>query len=212
MARPDPRRCRDRHGDVFRSRARSAKTARYLYTLPSVVDDIDFAVSHIIRGEDHVTNTAAQIEIFEALGAAVPLFAHHPLLVGAGGEALSKRLGSLSLKLLREDGIEPLAVDCYLAKTGTSDAVAPHAVAGRAGRRFRVREDRPRARPFRSGRTLQRSTPSCCTRCRSRPSQHVSMRWASAAARRSGRRRDPTSRGSPMRRSSGRWSPAPSRR
>ncbi len=95
----------------------------YLYTLPSVADDVDFAVSHIIRGEDHVTNTAAQIEIFEALGASVPAFAHFPLLVGAGGEALSKRLGSLSLKSLRDDGIEALAVDCYLAKTGTSDPV-----------------------------------------------------------------------------------------
>ncbi len=95
----------------------------FLYTLPSVADDIDFAVSHIIRGEDHVTNTAAQIEIFEALGARVPLFAHFPLLVGAGGEALSKRLGSLSLRSLRDDGIEALALDCYLAKTGTSDAV-----------------------------------------------------------------------------------------
>jgi glutamyl-tRNA synthetase len=97
---------------------------RFLYTLPSVVDDIDFAVTHVVRGEDHVTNTAAQIEIFEALGAAVPAFAHFPLLVGAGGEALSKRLGSLSLRSLREDGIEPLALACYLAKTGTSDPIA----------------------------------------------------------------------------------------
>jgi glutamyl-tRNA synthetase len=97
---------------------------RFLYTLPSVVDDVDFEVSHIIRGEDHVTNTAVQIEIFEALGASVPSFAHFPLLVGAGGEALSKRLGSLSLKMLREeDGIEPLALACYLAKTGTSDSI-----------------------------------------------------------------------------------------
>ncbi len=95
----------------------------YLYTPTSVADDIDFAVSHIIRGEDHVTNTAAQIEIFEALGATVPLFAHFPLLVGAGGEALSKRLGSLSLRSLREDRIQALALDCYLAKTGTSDPV-----------------------------------------------------------------------------------------
>ena len=97
---------------------------RFLYTLPSVADDADFAVSHVIRGEDHVTNTAAQIEIFEALGAPVPHFAHFPLLVGAGGEALSKRLGSLSLQSLREEeGIEPLALDCYLAKTGTSDPI-----------------------------------------------------------------------------------------
>jgi glutamyl-tRNA synthetase len=96
---------------------------RFLYTLPSVADDIDFAVTHIVRGEDHVTNTAAQIEIFEALGAKVPAFAHFPLLVGSGGEALSKRLGSVSLRSLREDGIEPLALASYLAKTGTSDAI-----------------------------------------------------------------------------------------
>jgi len=97
---------------------------RFLYTLPSVADDVDYDVSHIIRGEDHVTNTATQIEIFEALGAHVPQFAHFPLLIGSGGEALSKRLGSLSLKQLREeDAIEPLALASYLAKTGTSDAV-----------------------------------------------------------------------------------------
>ncbi len=98
---------------------------RFLYTLPSVVDDIDFAISHILRGEDHVTNTAVQIEMFRALGAEPPAFAHHPLLIGAGGEALSKRLGSLSLKSLREDGIEPMTVVSYLARTGTSDAIAP---------------------------------------------------------------------------------------
>ncbi|HSM94582.1 MAG TPA: glutamate--tRNA ligase [Rhizomicrobium sp.] len=97
---------------------------RFLYTLPSVVDDIDFAITHIIRGEDHVTNTAAQIEIFMALGATVPHFAHFPLLIGAGGEALSKRIGSLSLREIRESGIEPLALASYLAKTGTSDAIA----------------------------------------------------------------------------------------
>jgi glutamyl-tRNA synthetase len=97
---------------------------RFLYTLPSVADDIYFAVTHVIRGEDHVTNTAVQIEIFEALGAHVPQFAHFPLLIGAGGEALSKRLGSLSLKSLREEeGIEPLALACYLARTGTSDPI-----------------------------------------------------------------------------------------
>lgn len=96
---------------------------RFLYTLPSVVDDVDFKVTHVIRGEDHVTNTAAQIEIFQALGAPVPEFAHHPLLIGAGGEALSKRLGSLSLQHLRADDLEPMAVASYLAKIGTSDAV-----------------------------------------------------------------------------------------
>ena len=97
----------------------------FLYTLPSVADDIDMGISHVIRGEDHVTNTAAQIEIFDALGGPVPSFAHHPLLVGAGGEALSKRLGSLSLQQLREEGMEPSAVAAYLAKIGTSDAVEP---------------------------------------------------------------------------------------
>ena len=97
----------------------------FLYTLPSVADDIDMAITHVVRGEDHVTNTAAQIEIFRALGAAVPHFAHFPLLVGAGGEALSKRLGSLSLQQLREEGYEPLAVASYLAKIGTSDPVEP---------------------------------------------------------------------------------------
>jgi glutamyl-tRNA synthetase len=100
---------------------------RFLYTLPSVVDDVDFQITHIIRGEDHVTNTAVQIELFEALSGKAPAFAHHPLLIGAGGEALSKRLGSLSLKLLREDGIEPMAAVSYLAKTGTSDAIAAYA-------------------------------------------------------------------------------------
>ncbi len=96
---------------------------RFLYTLPSVVDDVDFSITHIVRGEDHVTNTAAQIEIFEALGAPIPQFAHFPLLVGAGGEALSKRIGSLSLREIRDGGIEPLALACYLAKTGTSDPI-----------------------------------------------------------------------------------------
>ncbi|WP_292053755.1 MULTISPECIES: glutamate--tRNA ligase [unclassified Brevundimonas] len=93
----------------------------FLYTLPSVVDDIDMEITHIIRGEDHVTNTGAQIEIFEALGAKVPGFAHMPLLVGADGSALSKRLGSLSIIDMRNDGYEPLAITSHLGKIGTSD-------------------------------------------------------------------------------------------
>ncbi len=97
---------------------------RPLYTLTSVVDDADFAITHIIRGEDHVANTAVQIQIFEALGAAVPSFAHLPLLTDAGGQGLSKRLGSLSVGSLRdEDGIEPMAVNSLLAKLGTSDPI-----------------------------------------------------------------------------------------
>jgi glutamyl-tRNA synthetase len=98
---------------------------RFLYTLPSVTDDADFAVSHILRGEDHVTNTAPQIEIFQALGAAVPRFAHFALFVAAGGEVLSKREGALSLGSLRQDGIEPLTLAAYLARIGTSDAIEP---------------------------------------------------------------------------------------
>jgi len=108
----------------------------FLYTLPSVADDIDMAISHVVRGEDHVTNTAAQIEIFEALGGPVPKFAHFPLLVGASGEALSKRLGSLSLEQLRQDGVEPLAVASYLAKIGTSDPVEPRLSLGELAQEF----------------------------------------------------------------------------
>lgn len=99
----------------------------YLYTLPSVVDDIDLGITHVIRGEDHVSNTGTQIEIFEALGAAVPRFAHHNLLTGADGEGLSKRLGSLSLADLREAGYEPMAVALMAVLTGTSLAVEPYA-------------------------------------------------------------------------------------
>lgn len=98
----------------------------YLYTLPSVVDDIDFAITHVIRGEDHVANTGVQIQIFEALGAQPPAFAHHNLLIGADGQALSKRLGSLSIRSLREEGLEPLAVLSHSATIGTSNAVAPY--------------------------------------------------------------------------------------
>ena len=98
----------------------------YLYTLPSVVDDIDLGVTHVIRGEDHVANTAPQIQLFEALGATPPAFGHHSLLVGAEGQALSKRDRSLSIQGMREEGIEPLAVAIYAATIGTSDSVAPH--------------------------------------------------------------------------------------
>jgi glutamyl-tRNA synthetase len=98
---------------------------RYLYTLPSVVDDIDFAISHIIRGEDHVANSGAQIEIFEALQARPPRLAHHSLLTGAGGEGLSKRTGALSIASLREWGIEAMALNSLIARLGSSDAIEP---------------------------------------------------------------------------------------
>jgi glutamyl-tRNA synthetase len=95
----------------------------YLYTLPSVVDDIDMAITHVVRGEDHVTNTGAQIEIFEALGAGLPAFAHMSLLVGADGAALSKRLGSLSVEQMRAEGYEPLAINSHLGRIGSSEPV-----------------------------------------------------------------------------------------
>lgn len=97
----------------------------YLYTLPSCVDDIDLRVSHVMRGEDHVTNTGVQIEIFKALGGEAPQFAHHSLLVGADGQGLSKRLGSLSIEAMRDDGLEPGAITSLLAKLGTADPVTP---------------------------------------------------------------------------------------
>ena len=95
----------------------------YLYTLPSVVDDIEMGITHIIRGDDHVTNTAVQITIFEALGARAPGFGHHNLLTTASGEGLSKRLGSLSIASLSDDGYEPMAVASLAVLIGTSSAV-----------------------------------------------------------------------------------------
>jgi glutamyl-tRNA synthetase len=96
-----------------------------LYSFTSVVDDIDTGISHVIRGEDHMTNTAIQLDIFAALGAAPPRFAHLPLLSDTEGGKLSKRIDSLSLRSLRADGIEAAAIAAYLARLGTSDAVEP---------------------------------------------------------------------------------------
>ncbi len=98
----------------------------YLYTLPSVVDDIDLGVSHIIRGEDHIYNSGVQVEIFEALGATAPTFAHHNLLTDAQGKGLSKRIGSLAISELREQGFEPMAVALIAVLTGTSLPVEPY--------------------------------------------------------------------------------------
>ncbi|MBS4045442.1 MAG: glutamate--tRNA ligase [Alphaproteobacteria bacterium] len=98
-----------------------------LYTLSSVVDDGDLKISHVIRGEDHVTNTAAQIQLFEALGYAVPTFGHFSLLLDAEGGGLSKRLGSLSLGDLREQGVEPMALNSLLARLGSADPVEAQA-------------------------------------------------------------------------------------
>ena len=94
-----------------------------LYTFASSVDDIDMSVTSIVRGADHVTNTATQIQIMQALGGTPPDFAHHSLLTGAKGEELSKRLGTLSLRDLRSQGIEPMALLSLMARLGSSKPV-----------------------------------------------------------------------------------------
>lgn len=99
----------------------------WLYTLASIIDDIDMGVTHIIRGEDHVANTGVQLEIFEALEATPPTFGHHNLLVGKDGEGLSKRLGSLSIRELRERELEPMSVLSLSATIGSSNPVKPYA-------------------------------------------------------------------------------------
>lgn len=96
----------------------------WLYMLPSVIDDIEMGVTHVVRGEDHVSNTAAQLQMFAALDAPAPVFAHEALLVGTEGK-LSKRLGSLGISTFREAGIEPVSLIALLARIGTSDPVIP---------------------------------------------------------------------------------------
>jgi glutamyl-tRNA synthetase len=96
----------------------------WLYLLPSVIDDIDLGITHIVRGEDHVSNSAVQLQMFEALEAKAPKFAHEALLVAAEGK-LSKRLGSYGAEHLRDEGIEPMALLDVLARIGTSQPVEP---------------------------------------------------------------------------------------
>lgn len=100
---------------------------RVIYTLASVVDDIDHEITTILRGEDHVTNSAAQIQLFEALEANPPQMGHLALLAGADGEGLSKRLGSLSIAELRAEGLEATAIASLLGRIGTSLAIQPFA-------------------------------------------------------------------------------------
>ncbi|MFA5900008.1 MAG: glutamate--tRNA ligase [Hyphomicrobium sp.] len=95
----------------------------FLYTFTSVVDDAELGISHVIRGEDHVTNTGVQLQLFEALDKEPPAFGHHSLLIGADGHALSKRLGALSIESMREAGLEPMAIASYTALIGTSDSI-----------------------------------------------------------------------------------------
>ena len=99
---------------------------RPLYHIGSVVDDIDLGITHVVRGEDHVANTAMHVQLIRALGAEPPEFAHLPLLADAAGKSLSKRLGSLGLQTLREEeGLEPMAIASLLGRLGTSDPVEP---------------------------------------------------------------------------------------
>jgi len=96
----------------------------YLYTLPSVVDDADYGITHIVRGEDHVTNSAVQVQIFEAIGAKAPKMAHFALLTGKGGEGLSKRHGAMSIDEYRDvAGLEPMAIISLIARVGTSEPI-----------------------------------------------------------------------------------------
>ncbi|MDF3034004.1 MAG: glutamyl-tRNA ligase [Alphaproteobacteria bacterium] len=117
----------DFHGSHLSDPVLVRADGAYLYTLTSVVDDIDLGITHIIRGEDHVTNTAVQIQLFAGLGGDVTHlhFAHSTLLVDVNGASLSKRLGSLSLATLRESGLEPMAINSLLARLGTSLPVEP---------------------------------------------------------------------------------------
>ena len=94
----------------------------WLYMLPSAIDDVDMGITHVVRGEDHVSNTATQIQMFSALDADAPAFAHEALLTGSEGK-LSKRLGSLGVAHFRELGIEPVTIIAKLARIGTSDPV-----------------------------------------------------------------------------------------
>ncbi len=131
----------------------------FLYMLPSAIDDIDLGITHVIRGEDHVANTAVQIQMFQALEAEPPAFAHLPKVADIAGKELSKRLGSMTVRSLRDDGIEPLALASYLARLGTGDPAqaAPSLAAlaaefdiaryGRATPKFDESPARPAQRP-----------------------------------------------------------------
>lgn len=97
-----------------------------LYHLCSVIDDIEFGITHIVRGEDHVSNTATHVQMFEAMGAEPPTFAHLPLISDAEGGKLSKRLGALSIVELRDEaGLEPMSINSLLARLGTSEPIEP---------------------------------------------------------------------------------------
>ena len=96
--------------------------------MPSVIDDIEEDISHIIRGEDHISNTAFHIQIFEALEGSIPEFAHHPFLTDQDGKGFGKRLGSLSIENLKADGYEDVSIINYLINIGSSEDIKPETV------------------------------------------------------------------------------------
>ncbi|MBL0942267.1 MAG: glutamate--tRNA ligase, partial [Alphaproteobacteria bacterium] len=120
-----------------------------IYTLSSVVDDIDLKITHVIRGDDHISNTAVQIQLMQALGANPKefCFGHMPLLKDASGEGLSKRLGSLSISQLRNEGIQPMAINSLLATLGTSHSVRPFLTMQELTAHFDIREVNPGSSP-----------------------------------------------------------------
>lgn len=114
------------HGKDMTDPVLIREDGRPLYHICSVIDDIDFGITHIVRGEDHVSNTASHVQMFEALGATPPQFAHVTLLGDMEGKKLSKRKGSFSLASLRDEvGIEPMAIISLMSRIGTSDPIEP---------------------------------------------------------------------------------------
>ena len=95
---------------------------QFLYTLASVCDDIDFNITHVVRGSDHLTNTATQIQLIRNLNGDIPVYGHHSLLVDLSGDNLSKRLGSLSIRDLRNSGVEPMALNNLMSTLGSSNS------------------------------------------------------------------------------------------
>ena len=164
----------------------------YLYTLPSIVDDGDVGVTHVIRGDDHVTNTGVQIAIFQALGLTPPVFGHHNLLTTVSGEGLSKRSGALSLVSLREAGLEPMAVASLAVLVGLPGAIDAMPDLPALAERMQFEGSSQSA--------LSTPCPTPMSRIGSRP-------WGcrQRMPRRSGRRCGPTAPASPMRRNGSRW-------
>ena len=163
-----------------RTRCWSGQTAPISTRMPSVVDDIDLGITHVIRGEDHVANTAPQIQLFEALGATPPAFGHHNLLVGADGQALSKRDRTLSIAALREEGIEALAVASYVGDDR-------HLRSGRAARQSRRAGAWFRFRQVVAGAGAVRSERAPAAQCQA--AAHAAVQRGGGPARRHGRRR-----------------------